>query len=60
LNDGGVDFIVVGGLAALLNGASLVTFDVEIVHARDPENLVRLERALNSIGASTERKRSGG
>lgn len=32
----GVDFIVVGGVAAVLGGAPISTFDLDIVHARDP------------------------
>jgi hypothetical protein len=34
-----VDFIVVGGVAAVLNGAPISTFDLDIVHRRDRENL---------------------
>lgn len=29
-----VDFVVVGGVAAVLNGAPISTFDLDIVHAR--------------------------
>lgn len=34
--------VLVGGLAARLRGASVVTDDVDVVYARDPENLQRL------------------
>ncbi len=34
LTDGDVRFIVVGGLAAVAQGAPIVTFDVDIVHGR--------------------------
>ena len=47
----GVDFIVVGGVAAVLGGAPISTFDLDIVHARDPDNLVRLVAALGDLDA---------
>lgn len=46
-----VEFVVVGGLAATLQGVPLVTFDVDIVHARDEENLDRLMAALAEMHA---------
>jgi predicted nucleotidyltransferase len=46
LADGGVRFIVVGGLAAAAHGAARATYDVDVVYARTPENLSRLARAL--------------
>ena len=46
----GVDFIVVGGVAAVLGGAPISTFDLDIVHARDPD-LVRLVAALGDLDA---------
>ena len=47
----GVDFVVVGGVAAVLAGAPISTFDLDIVPARSPENLVRLVAALSEIDA---------
>ena len=49
LADQQVNFIVVGGVAAVLHGAPLMTFDVDIVHARDPANIDRLLAALGSL-----------
>jgi hypothetical protein len=46
-----VDFIVVGGLCAVLHGAPVQTYDLDIVQARDPANLERLEQALRELGA---------
>ena len=46
-----VAFIVVGGVAAVLNGAPISTFDLDIVHARSEENLVRLMAALSEMHA---------
>lgn len=37
LNQAGVEYIVVGGMAAVLLGAPLVTADIDIVHRRTPE-----------------------
>lgn len=37
-----VDFIVVGGVAAVLCGAPISTFDLDIVHDRSPANVGRL------------------
>jgi hypothetical protein len=47
----GVDFIVVGGIAAVLQGAPVATFDLDVVHSRKPANLDRLLSALTSLGA---------
>jgi hypothetical protein len=41
-----VDFIVVGGISAVLQGAPIVTQDLDVCYRRSPENLVRLARAL--------------
>ncbi|WP_437646974.1 hypothetical protein [Sorangium sp. So ce362] len=37
-----VDFIVVGGVAAVIHGAPVNTFDMDVVHARTPDNIERL------------------
>jgi hypothetical protein len=46
-----VDFIVVGGVCAVLHGAPIITLDMDLVHSRQPENLPRLLSALQSLGA---------
>ena len=46
-----VDFVIVGGLAAVLDGAPIATLDVDIVHSREPENLDRLLDALGRLDA---------
>lgn len=46
-----VDFIVVGGVAAVLHGAPINTFDLDIVHSRHPANVSRLLTALTSLDA---------
>jgi predicted nucleotidyltransferase len=51
LHQGGVEFIVVGGLAAVLQGAPVDTFDVDIVHSRDSANVVRILPVLDALDA---------
>ena len=46
-----VDFIVVGGVSAVLQGAPITTFDLDLVHSREPENVERLLRSLDSLEA---------
>src|SRR5882672_5233809 len=46
-----VDFVVVGGVAAVLGGAPISTFDLDIVHDRSPANVVRLLGALAELDA---------
>lgn len=46
-----VEFILVGGLAAVLQGAPIVTGDLDIVHRRTPENVARLLVALGQLEA---------
>ncbi len=47
-----VDYVLVGGLAAVVQGAPVSTFDVDIVYARTPENIERLLAALTDLGAT--------
>jgi hypothetical protein len=46
-----VEFIVVGGAAAVLHGAPITTEDLEIVHRRSPENVARLKTLLDGLDA---------
>lgn len=57
LNAHGVRYVLVGGFAAALHGSPLPTDDVDIVPARDADNLDRLGAALTALGA---RIRTGG
>lgn len=43
---GEVKFIVIGGVAAVVHGTARLTEDIDVVYARDPENITRLARAL--------------
>ena len=51
LHDHGVAFLVVGGIAARLRGAPLLTQDVDITPAPDRANLERLAGALKDLDA---------
>jgi hypothetical protein len=51
LSEAGIEFILVGGFAAVCNGVPVVTLDVDIVHSRDPANIARLLPLLESIDA---------
>ena len=46
LDEEGVDFVIVGGFAAVIHGSSLPTRDIDIVPARTDDNPTRLARAL--------------
>lgn len=51
LNRHKVDFIIVGGVCAVLHGAPVSTFDLDIVHSRSEDNLTRLKEALEDLDA---------
>lgn len=46
-----VEFIVVEGVSAVLNGAPVSTFDLDIVHHRTPGNIARLLSALSELNS---------
>jgi hypothetical protein len=47
-----VDFVLIGGLAAIVLGSSYSTSDVDVAYARDRPNLERLAAALRELGAT--------
>lgn len=49
--DHGADVIVVGGIAALIHAVPLLTFDLDLVHSREPANLRRVLAALHELDA---------
>jgi predicted nucleotidyltransferase len=51
LNEAGIEFILVGGLAAVVQGVPVTTFDVDIVHRRTEKNVTKLLKFLQSIDA---------
>ena len=46
LSTNGVNFIIVGGVAASLHGSARVTFDLDVVYDRSAANLGRIVTAL--------------
>jgi len=58
LADRRVDYVVIGGFAAIAHGSPRATRDLDIVVAPDNDNLVRLSAALKDLGA--ERRLPGG
>ena len=46
LLDGGVELIVVGGLAGAAHGSARFTNDIDVVYRRTSENLARLAATL--------------
>lgn len=46
-----VDFIVVGGVAAIVHGSPLMTGDLDILHDPKPENIPRVLAALLEMNA---------
>ncbi len=51
LNEERVDYVIVGGFAAVVHGSSLPTRDIDVVPSRTPENLERLAKALARMNA---------
>jgi hypothetical protein len=47
----GVEFVLIGGIAAVVRGSPLPTVDVDITPDRSDENLDRLAAALRELGA---------
>lgn len=52
LEDHGVAFVLIGGLAARLWGSPSVTNDLDLCYERSPENLERLAAALRELEAT--------
>lgn len=46
LTSGGVEFIVIGGVAGALHGSAFITQDLDVVYARNHPNIRRLAAAL--------------
>lgn len=49
LVDHGVEFILVGGIAAIAHGSARATYDVDVVYARRKANLERLVASLSHL-----------
>jgi Nucleotidyl transferase AbiEii toxin, Type IV TA system len=51
LTDGQVDFVVIGGVAVIIQGAARFTKDLDICYSTDAQNLDRLGVVLTSLNA---------
>ena len=56
LADAEVEFVVVGGVSAVLHGVPVVTQDLDISYRRNPKNIRRLARALALLPARAGRR----
>lgn len=52
LADAEVDFVLIGGLAGIAHGSAYPTYDVDVMYARDHDNLERLASVLRDLGAT--------
>lgn len=46
-----VDYVIVGGVAAVLQGAPVTTFDIDALFKVDDANIERLEKVLSALNA---------
>ena len=46
LSDSGLEFVIIGGFAALTHGSSFMTRDVDVCAILSPENVSRLRNAF--------------
>ncbi len=46
LTDGGLEFVVIGGYAAMTHGSSLVTRDLDVCAVLTPDNVEKIRRLL--------------
>jgi hypothetical protein len=51
LSEEGVEFVVLGGFAAIIHGSPLPTEDIHVIPSRSGANLERLATALTRLGA---------
>lgn len=58
LVDGDVSFVVIGQVAANLQGSAYATFDVDVCYERSPENIRKLVGVLRRLNAKLRVARS--
>jgi DNA-binding transcriptional LysR family regulator len=49
LVDGGVDFVIIGGVAAQVHGSPILTRDLDVCYRLDRDNLERLAAVLHDL-----------
>ena len=47
LAESGCEFVIVGGISAVLQGVPIVTQDLDVCYRRHPDNLTRMADALS-------------
>jgi predicted nucleotidyltransferase len=52
LDEHGVDFVVIGGIAGLVHGSAYPTYDLDVAYARGPDNLEKMAAALTELDVS--------
>ena len=52
LAEADVDFVLIGGLAGGAHGSSYPTYDLDVMYARDRQNLERIAAVLTQLGAA--------
>jgi hypothetical protein len=56
LDSHGIQYVLVGGIAATVHGSARVTFDIDLVPEWSDENLSRLAAALRAADARLQRR----
>lgn len=51
LTEANIQFVMIGGLAAVAHGSASVTNDLDICYERTPDNISRLVKLLHSLTA---------
>jgi hypothetical protein len=51
LNDNGVEYVIVGGAAMVIQGSSYITEDLDILYHRSADNIAKLAEVLSKIRA---------
>jgi hypothetical protein len=46
----GVDFVLIGGQAGIAHGSTYPSYDLDVIYARDRDNIARLVATLEEIG----------
>ena len=54
LSDAGIEFVVVGGVAAVLHGSSMVTRDLDVCASLTDANIRKLRAALHDLHLQTD------
>jgi hypothetical protein len=56
LNDNQVDYVLVGGMAAMVHGADITTQDVDVCTSMSPENVQKIIKSMDGLNAYWSRR----